>query len=482
MRELLLHARFNEADICERCGAGDIYEAERSATTRKGKDVPSDALDALIRIFVDGYYLEQAQLLHFFSYEDLGLLHKLGLLLQEPRRNNLCYSPVTLVPVSDCYVVSDRSWDPDGVALELATDAVYPAAVPNTRRFLRLMPHRTCESFLDLCSGTGIAALIAARDFAATAYAVDIAERSVHFAEFNSMLNALSNVINLAGNLYEPVRGRMFDCIVAHPPYVPVLRPKWIYHDGGQDGEEIVRAIIKGLPDFLKPGGTMFMQAMGTDREEGPFEQRIRGWLGEDESDFDVAVVTRSTLDPAEFAIRSLLRGSAEASELGEWKQLFSELRVRDLVLGVMVIHRKDTDRPVFTVRRQFGKATGRPELEWLLRWETAALDGSGARRVLESPLLASTNSELRILSRLENGDWQAGNYTLQTDYPFSMECGTEPWIAHLISKCDGRKTGLEHFRDMIDAGVVYAETPPEEFAEALMVLVSGGFVKLGGA
>ena len=116
-RELLLHARFNEADICERCGAADIYEAERSATTRKGKDVPADALDALIRIFLDGYYLEQAQLLHFFSYEDLGLLHKLGLLLQEPRRNNLCYSPVTLVPVSDCYVVSDRSWDPDGVAL-----------------------------------------------------------------------------------------------------------------------------------------------------------------------------------------------------------------------------------------------------------------------------------------------------------------------------------------------------------------------------
>ena len=44
--------------------------------------------------------------------------------------------------------------------------------------FLDVMPNEPCDSFLELCSGTGIAALVAARDFAKHAWATDIADRS----------------------------------------------------------------------------------------------------------------------------------------------------------------------------------------------------------------------------------------------------------------------------------------------------------------
>ena len=38
-------------------------------------------------------------------------------------------------------------------------DLVYAAITTNTRLFLSTMPRARCEAFLDLCSGTGIAAL-----------------------------------------------------------------------------------------------------------------------------------------------------------------------------------------------------------------------------------------------------------------------------------------------------------------------------------
>lgn len=90
-----------------------------------------------------------------------------------------------------------------------------------------MIPASPCERFLELCCGTGIAALLAARNGAKHAYAFDIAARSVPFAEFNRRLNGLESVTIREGDLYSPSAGERFDRIVAHPPYVPVLQPKY---------------------------------------------------------------------------------------------------------------------------------------------------------------------------------------------------------------------------------------------------------------
>ena len=55
--------------------------------------------------------------------------------------------------------------------------------------------------------------------------------------------------------MYAPAGERQFDRIVVHPPYVPVLRPKYIYHDGGDDGEQIVRRAVTEMFPYLAPGG-----------------------------------------------------------------------------------------------------------------------------------------------------------------------------------------------------------------------------------
>jgi Methylase of polypeptide chain release factors len=437
----------------------------------------SDPLGVLITFFLNGPPVERRILEEKFGEPVCATLRELGLMTG----TDPCVCPVALYPTFGLYIVSDRWRAADATPLMPPPDAVFPAITGNTETFLGLIPMQPCESFLDLCSGTGIAALIAARDFAAHSYAYDIAPRSTLFGEFNRRLNAIPNATFATGDLYEPAGDITFDCVVVHPPYVPVLRPKWIFHDGGEDGEQILRRAITELPRYLRPGGQFFMLAMGTDRQEAPYEHRIREWLDGPEAEFDIAIITRRLIDPAQFAVRSLLKGAGPADEIHKWKALFASLHVTALVYASVMIRRKTEPRPAFTVRRQKGSRTARPEMQWLLEWETAAASGDGVRQVLHSALAPSDGLELRVLNKLAAGEWQAEEYTLQVDYPFSMETVVQPWFVYLLRRCDGVRTGLDHLRHLKEEGIVHPDTQPEEFAQALLLLVSGGFVRISG-
>ena len=123
---------------------------------------------------------------------------------------------------------------------------------------------------LDLGSGSGVAALILAPN-AQQVYATDIAPRCILFTEFNRQLNGVENIIVREGGLYQPVEGLKFDLITCHPPFdISLSSKKYIYADGGKDGEFVTRGVISGLPGMLKPGGQYIGAVRATDRVDGP--------------------------------------------------------------------------------------------------------------------------------------------------------------------------------------------------------------------
>jgi len=110
---------------------------------------------------------------------------------------------------------------------------------------------------LDLCSGVGPQALLAART-AARVTAVEIEPLAAELFWINAAMNGLSDKVEmLTGDLLEPVAGRKFDMISCNPPFLPV--PPGIrypgFADGGSDGLAIVRRVMAGLPDALTPQG-----------------------------------------------------------------------------------------------------------------------------------------------------------------------------------------------------------------------------------
>ena len=67
----------------------------------------------------------------------------------------------------------------------------------------------------------------------------------------------------------------------------------------------------------------------------------------------------------------------------------------------------------------------------------------------------------------------------LSRRYPFSMEARTDPWAPYLMAACDSKKTAREFFTQLKQEGVLPEAAPDEEFARAIAILASGGFLFL---
>ena len=470
---------YTEQVCCERLGLGAQHEILTRSPSAPAPEI-RDAAGLLVALFLVGARVEEKRLRELLPAVVLDSMAKIGLLASDGA--GAYYAPVCLYSVRRLYIASDRWSNPDGSRFTLPADIVYPAITKNTYRFTRMLPTDPCERFLDLCSGSGIAALEAASAYAGRAWAVDITGRSTAFAEFNRQLNGVDNATILEGNLFEPVAGLRFDRIVAHPPYVPATATKWIFQDAGAVGEEIVREIVAGLPRHLSPGGRFYCLSLGMERKDEPLESRIRGWLGESQSQFDVMVASIDTHTPEHIASQALLRGEIAHAEFVARKTAFADAGVEQFVYGLTVVqHVGESRRRGFTVRRQTSPRTASAEIEWVLRWESQAASPAAAALLLEARPVPSKNLELRVLHRVEQGALMPAEFTLQVAYPFNMECEVHPWTAALIELCDGSRTGLELHGHCLEHGWIPAEITAEKFAGFLSLLVSGGLLEVDG-
>lgn len=479
LRALLTAAEFSVPAISRRLEIPSIYDFR---SIREGRSVGrelEDSLDLLIRLFMDVELIDRAVIERLLPPGGLSTLESLGLVRAYAGNPLQYHAAVLLYPTESIWVASDLNVSPAGPAeTPLSEDAVYPAITKNTRHFLSSLPSTGCDRFLELCSGTGIAALLASR-YARHTWAADITERATRFAHFNAALNGIHNCTAVQGDLYQPFAGEYFDRIVAHPPYMPSLEQKYIFRDGGEDGEQITRRIIAGLPEHLSPGGRLYCTCMLTDRKGARAEARIRHMLGPSERNFDVALVTLQTYQPTEYYLRRALEGRGTLEEVAQRHQIFQRLEVDHLVYCSMVVQRTSGQREVFTARRQVGTGMGLPEMEWLLHWEAAAAQPEMMERLIDARPSASAPARLHLAHAMQSGAWVADECTLATTSPFGVEARCPTWTASLIARCDGRVTTRDHLRFLKESGAVPADAPEQEFAKLVRALISGGFLEL---
>jgi release factor glutamine methyltransferase len=130
---------------------------------------------------------------------------------------------------------------------------------------------------LDLCAGSGaIACALAARRPDWTVWAVERARLAAACARSNVRRLALAGRVRvLEGDLFGPLSGRVpagrVDLAVANPPYLaapilprlPVEVRDWEPRgalDGGADGLDVIRRLLAGAPDWLRPGGALLVE------------------------------------------------------------------------------------------------------------------------------------------------------------------------------------------------------------------------------
>jgi ribosomal protein L3 glutamine methyltransferase len=169
--------------------------------------------------------------------------------------------------------------------------------------------HSSITRVLDLCTGSGCLAILAAMRFPnARIDAVELSDGALAVARRNVADHGLGERIRLIeGDLFDPVKGESYDLIIANPPYVArdvveAFPPEYaaeprMAHLGGDDGFDLARRIIAGASSHLTKNGNLLCE-IGEDRHmlDDDFPDVPFLWLDSAESTGEVFWIGRKGL------------------------------------------------------------------------------------------------------------------------------------------------------------------------------------------
>lgn len=242
--------------------------------------------------------LSLEQLRALLGDEGIAAMHLQGFL--EPNKLGI-RSKVDLYPCMGRYFFTDSAFE-----LEPWPEQVYWLG-GDSYTLAYCTPRRQYGRALDVCSGSGVHALLAG----GPALGVDINSRAVQFGQLNAALNGIRSVEFTQGDCCAP--GGRYDLVTLNPPFVPTPEGvEELYRTGGGSGEGVTERVMRRLPEWLNPGGLF---SMATECPEGALE-RMRRWLG---PDWGLAELRKFEF-PIEDYIFSNILSSATPADRQEWE------------------------------------------------------------------------------------------------------------------------------------------------------------------
>ena len=164
------------------------------------------------------------------------------------------------------------------------------------------------RSVLDLCTGNGSLAVIAALAYPEVQVdATDISADALAVARINVDRHKLANRITLIEcDLFERAHGP-YDLIVCNPPYVNTRSMQALPAEyqaepalalaGGEDGMDLVRRILRDAPEHMTPDAVLVLE-IGNERAhfEHAFRRLEVAWLDTSAGADQVLLATRKAL------------------------------------------------------------------------------------------------------------------------------------------------------------------------------------------
>lgn len=300
---------------------------------------------------------ELAQLILLFLLGEGVSSESLGKLIGRPtisdlllcgvlfRQSGEFFSKVVLYPCRGRFFFTDywvTQGQTPGQVYELGTDSFVLA---------RLTPRYKNQKCLDLCTGSGIHAILSAGE-CAESDCVDINPRALEYTRFNAALNRVEVKAQLS-DLYTEVAGRKFDLITANPPYVPSPDSEMLIHrSAGETGEEVPERLVAGLPEHLAPGGMFSMILEYPVLKSETYLDRLERWLGQDKG-WGIAV-----LSFGEKSIDSYIKMHMGPSEnynalYESYLKSYDQQGIASIDFANVFILRENTSHPNWKVKRK---------------------------------------------------------------------------------------------------------------------------------
>jgi len=460
LRPVLQHARY-EPDHVKKLVCVDGLDPVRGVAAlwlRPGADEP---LALLVRLFIGGETLDGDRAAAAVAPVSLSRLQTAGVL---ERAHDGVRALVRLDPLPGIVVASD----PRPANGRLPRDhVIYPG--PAAEVLAALTIRQTAATVLDLCCGSGVQALLAARH-AGQVIGTDLNPRALQLAAFSAGLSGVENVTWRQGDLFEPLGPDQFDLIVANPPFVISPTRELTFRDSGRPADQLSREVLVGVAARLKEGGFGHVLCGWVQRAGEHWTASPRRWL--QGSGCDAVVLRLDSDTAASYAIRWTSADAASPAEAAQhaagWVDYYRTLGIDRITTALVVLRRRHGATWLHTdelVRRGWNAG---PHLERVFKGHDALNSLPNQQALLERPLQLApgvsltqrhqpTGQPIRARLTIDDGIQLPGRITppalatalLALDRHQSLtDAATATGVAH-----DQLHEGLACIRDLICRG-----------------------------
>ncbi len=428
-----------------------------------------EPLSVLVRLFLAGESLPLTIAGNALEEVDPHELAATGLLTV---RGDVVRARLTLEPFEGLLLASDLSAARNKKAHVLQIG-------PATRTLAALTVRLPVEATLDLGTGSGIQAFLAARH-SERVVGTDVNARALRVARLNAALNGVENIEWRQGDLFEPVRDEQFGLVAANPPFVVSPVHELTYRDGGLAGDEFSRQAVTGAARHLHEGGFASVMCNWVSEPGGERLATPRRWL--EGSGCDVWVLELATEGPVTYAMLwNGLRGRSPAAVARAAEPWLADYRARGIEAistGAIVI-RKRTGKNWARLDELGIPARGEagPHIERVFAGQDL-LDSLDDERMLLTLALALAPETLLVERRLPGGALERARVTVEQGIPLP---GRVPVAAApVLAALDGRRP----LGDVVDTAARSAGVSPEalsaECLPALRDLLARGLLVAG--
>jgi SAM-dependent methyltransferase len=447
--EVFQSVDFTESTISKAIGREDILRIPLSDiphALRKTRD-PSP-LNTLIRLFFLGLPVDAETARHALAPMSLESWVEGGL-LNPPDGEGKVDPKVQIWPIGGLIMAVDLPWRR---STALPADFVVPPG-SLTLELANAMIRRPCKRMLDLGTGSGMLALLAAK-FAQDVVATDINARAAEFTRFNAKLNQIDNVRCLVGNLFEPVAGQQFQLIVCNPPFVISPTSRYLFRDSGERGDEFCRRLVRSTVDYLEVGGFFQFTANIAHRVGHSWKSDLEAWF--DGLPCDVLALVQRTEDVSDYAMTWILstepKDRASLLQLyGTWMDYFERERIEAVSYLLITLRRSagvstwlQIDDPPCQIVGPCGD-----ELLGFFDSRDRFGDAKGAEGLLSQRLKLSPEIRIEQEYAMTSGGLEIcrvrANKTGGLRYPLRIDNN----VGRLLASCDGNQTLAQVLQDM---------------------------------
>jgi SAM-dependent methyltransferase len=466
LRGVLGEANFSTPGLM--LALGGEPESDPGSAPVQARSLGDTPLDTLARLFFLGVAVDEGAATTALAPVTVDELVEAGWLLRE---GAAVRSPLRITPFEDLLLAHDPL---EGGAPP--ADVVL-GPTPAARTLACLTPRGPVEAALDVGTGCGMHALLAARH-AGRVVATDVNPRALALGELSAALSGIGNVEFREGSFFDPVAGERFDLITSNPPYVISPEGGPTYRGGALGRDDVSRELVTGAAAALAPEGLAQLLVNWIHRPFASWAAPLEEWL--EGAGCDALILHHATETPLEYAAKwnAALREDPVAHEeaLDRWLTHFDQEGITSLATGAVTLRRTSRTPPLM-VHQEMASGPRGAAGEHVVRLLDAAewLAETGDEELLRTPLKLVDGHTIVSRRVHAGGEYQDDTVAICLDDSAGLDDTVGPAAAAVLMGLQGGETPADALPGLAAAVHDVPTDPRELVADMARALVGNG-------